>query len=658
MTEDINFDSEGERLKELVNELEVATRKAIENKNELYGELEELSEEESALLAKVAEIKAKRHAVNEKQKVLNYEARRAQERLLDSQRKFQTFMSEKAIRDRMAEEMDALEQKSLNAYWREFAFNHQIEGAKRLAVAGRAICGDSTGLGKTITSIIWLDLIGAKRVVVIAPRDVLKNFEREVNTWAPDRKTMIVQGMPKGVRDFFFMGLASAPEFLILINYEAWRRDPDMIDQITALKPDAVICDEAHNMKEGKTKAYQGVRKLVYAENVDNCVICGSELENWENPVSLVKTIRCSLCFREPEIGDRNSVKFVLPMTGTPIMNKPQDLFTLLHLIDRQNFHSLNHFLMDYCQQDLYTQKWYFAPGGEKRLMARLGTKIVARKPDAADVKMPDLIKIPHILEFEPGLYQKQFQAIKQIENLNLEMMSDGFELIIPAIIAMYTRLRQAVTWPAGIKVRDPKTKAVIYECDVQESIILDKVDDIVDDAVDEGDRVIVFSQFKEVLKEMESRLNKRGITCVRLDGDTSDAMRDEITLEFDSKSVNDNPDIEMPYDEELNPRGYKWKVLLANYKVGGTGLNLDLARQVIFADRGWNPATEEQAVNRTRRMNTKHKSVVLHTIHVQKTVTTWMDSLIQYKAEMQEGFNNDINMAESFIQAMRDGFE
>lgn len=660
MTDEPIDSNEEANLKKLVDEFEAATLEAVKSKNALYNELEEISSEESALLAKVAEIKQKRHEINERQKVLNYEARRAQERLIESQRKYQTFMSEKTIREKMAAEMELLDLKSINAFWREFAFDHQIEGAKRLAVASRAICGDSTGLGKTITSIIWLDLVGAKRVVVVAPRDILKNFEREVNKWAPERKTMIVQGMPKGVRDFFFMGLASAAEYLILINYEAWRRDPEMIDQIIALKPDAVICDEAHNMKEGKTTAYKGVRQLIYAENVNKCVLCDSELETWEDPINYKRVIRCSLCFREPEFGDRCSVKYVLPMTGTPIMNKPQDLFTLLHLIDRQNFMTLSHFLQDYCTQDLYTQKWKFAPGGEKRLMARLGSKIVARKPDTLGVKMPDLIRIPHILEFEPGLYQKQFQAIKQIENLNLEMMSGGddFSLIIPAIIAMYTRLRQAVTWPAGIKVRDPKTKAVVYECDVQESIILDKVNDIVNDAVEEGDRIIVFSQFKEVLREMESRLNKQEITCVRLDGDTSDEMRNEITLEFDSKSAIENPDIEMPYDAELNPKGYRWKVLLANYKVGGTGLNLDLARQVIFTDRGWNPATEEQAVNRTRRLNTKHKSVILHTIHVQKTVTTWMDALIQYKEEMQEGFNEDINMAESFIQAMKDGFQ
>lgn len=655
---DFSFEDEEAKLKELIDNLEAQTKEAIEHKNETYEELEEISAIEQELHNRIMELRQKRVAVNERQKELNAKARQAQQHLLEANRKYETFMSEKIIRERMASEMERLESKSINALWREHARSHQIDGAKRLAVAGRAICGDSTGLGKTLTSIIWMDLIDAKRVIVVAPKDVLKNFEREINNWDPNRKTLITQGMPKQVRDFFFAGLQSAEEFLILINYEAWRRDEELIQQLIALKPDTIICDEAHNMKEGKTKAFQGVRDIVYAENVNTCVVCGDELEEYQNPVNLRRTIRCSLCFREPEIGDRCSIKNVLPMTGTPIMNRPQDLFTLLNLIDRVNFGNLNSFLRDFCEQDLYTGKWYFASGGEKLLMKRLGAKIVARKPDTIGVRMPDLIRIPHLLEFEPGLYQKQFAAMKQIENLQLNMMTDDYKLDIPAIIAMYTRLRQAVTWPAGIQIKDPITKAVLYQCDVRESIILDKVDDIVMQAVDEGDRVIVFSQFKEVLKEMELRLENEGITCARLDGDTPDAKRDEITLDFDSKVENENPEIVYPYDSVYRPNGYKYQVLLANYKVGGTGLNLDLARQVVFTDRGWNPATEEQAVNRTRRLNTKHTSVVLHTIHVQKTVTTWLDQIIQYKSEMQEGFNNDINMAENFIQAMRDGFQ
>jgi SNF2 family DNA or RNA helicase len=563
-------------------------------------------------------------------------------------------MSEKAIRDRMDAERKSIHEKTLNAPWREHAYDHQIFGAERLAVAKRAILGDQTGLGKTATSIIYMDMVEAKKIIVVAPKDVLKNFEREIKRWAPHRTTQVVQGMSKIVRDQFFRMMATVDEFVLLVNYEAWRKDENYVDAFINMQVDTVICDEAHIMREVDTKSFLGVKKLVYAAN--KCSACGSFPEVVvANPLSGKRTMRCSVCFKEPEnFNDFCSVQNVLTITATSFVNKPQDMFSQLHLLDNVNFGSLTKYLGDYCRQTA-DGKWTFNYGGEKRLIAQMGTRIVKRNTESAGVTMPEQVMIRHHLEFEGNIYQEQRQAMEQIRNMSLDLMSGDTELNIAAVIAMYTRLRQAVTWPAGIKVRDPETKAVLYQCTVEESIIMDKAEELGVQAIAEGDRVVMFSQFKEVLKEMEDRLTRQGISCIRMDGDTPSNVRDMIAVDFDSKSAEANPEMLKPFDVDNNRGGYTWQVVLCHFKVGGVGLNLDLARQMVMIDLPWNPATRNQAMARIRRLNSKHNTVV-HTINVENTITGWLENIIDHKEQMIGGVEEDINVAESLMAALRDG--
>lgn len=641
-----------DELKLLVDTFQKVTEESVNAVNILDAENDIISLEEEIVRKQLTELATKRRELEAKKREERAKARAAENKLVQAQRRYNTFMSEKAIREKMAQEIDQIDRLTSTAGWREFAYNHQIEGAKRLAVAKRGICGDKRGLGKSLTSIIWLDMVNAKRIVIVAPRDVLRNFQRELEHWAPHRNSVVMQGLTKNVRDMFLSTLKAVDEFILLINYEAWRRDETIIEKLIELKIDTIVCDEAHKMKEGKTSAYRGVNKLVYAENA--CNVCGGDVESYRNPITDKRITRCSICFEEAkEFNQFCSVKNVLPMTGTAIMNKPQDLFTLLHLIDRVNFDKLSNFLSDYCRQD-YQGNWTFAAGGEDRLMARLGANMVSRTPKTAGIKMPEQIRVPHIIEFENNLYPKQRKAMEQIRNYCLSMMTGEYEMRMDVAIAMITRLRQAVTWPGGIKVLDPITKEVAFQCDVHESIIMDEAEEIALQAIDEGDRVVMFSQFKEVLKEMERRLYDAGIRVCRYDGDTTERQRQNIQYDFDSKNQVDGK-LETPWDPITNPDGYKYQVVLAHYTTGGTGLNLDLARQTVLIDRAWNPATEDQAMGRTNRINTKHGSVV-HTIHVNNTITTWLDSIIQNKQDILNGYEGSVNLVEEFLSGMRDG--
>jgi SNF2 family DNA or RNA helicase len=656
-----------------VKETEKEQEEVVTEVKTISAELQPLIELEQSLRIKMNEILHKKREAQERQDALKRKAKNDEAALIRAKRQLQTFQSERVIEENLKREAAEFDKITQHHTWREFAFNHQLDGARRLASAKRGILGDKRGLGKSLTSLIWADMIGAKKVLVFAPKDVLHNFKREIEHWASHRHVGVLGGMPKGQRDLFLKILSSQDQFLLLCNYEAWRRDPELILRLQELKADTVIIDEAHNIKEKKTSAYQGIRDIIYARN--QCNVCGGSIEMFTHQITGTRRPRCAKCFNEGvEFGDFCSVKNVLPMTGTAILNKPQDLWTLLHLVDRFLFPSETAFLQDYCETDLYTGRWKFKPGGEERLISRLGSRYIKRDKNSAGVEFKKQQHVEHRIEFDKNLYPDQWRVMQEIKNFGAIKMAEDVKLDIIGILPDILRRRQAITWPAGIKIWEyqedeygvmKKTGRVLYEAPVTESIKMDKCMELAREIIyEEEDRLVIFSQFKEALKELERRFNAEGISVVRYDGDTSDAKAQEAQLDFDGKlaanhlsGTNCNADckgwIEGLDVSEQDCKGYKYQVIVAHYKKGGVGLNLNSARQLIKLDREWNPGKEDQADGRIDRLDNTMDSIV-HTIHVAGTIDEFMDGLIDEKAAVIDGFDSTHDMLERMVEALR----
>jgi len=662
-----------DKVAELIASKEEALKNVEKIGESFAAEEAEDAEAMAELQKQLDAIRVRQRERDSRRNVARQEWQRVSKELEDAKRQQTTFLSKQEIIRKTKEEYNFyLTEVSPDAPWRERARKHQLDGAVRLAIAERAICGDKPGLGKTLESIMFMDLRKSKRVLVIAPADTLSNYKQEMETWAPHRMAMIMGGKNKLERDMWFMGFQALEQFTILINYEAWRKDyDDFIEALRKLNFDTVICDEAHNMAEGKTKAFKGVHALVYAENI--CEQCGSYTEVKRTKGKVTTYLQCTACQetymdidkRGPEGAKRRSVKNVLPMTGTSIKSKPQNIWTLLNLVDRDEFPSLNAFLNRFCVLQ-YVERaaltdtgidyktvgvWKFAAGGQERLMKRLGHRIVARSPESAGVEMPPQKIIHHELSWD-GQYIKQRQVMNWIRSYYIKTGDESAEAFSKPITRLL-RMRQALCWPAGIKFHDPETRQLLWQADAHESIIIDKAMQITTDAIDADDRVLIFSQFKEALKEVERRCIEMGITVCRYDGDTPEDLKLAIKADVDSKIAETNPDIHNPYHPEHNPNGYKYQVVLANYKSGGTGLNIDLCRQTIFLDRDWTPAGEDQAMARTARINTKWGSQV-HMIHVPNTISDVMDEIIEIKREVVDGYEREVDMVEMLQKALR----
>lgn len=656
---------------------EIAPVKAA--KEELAHEKEVIKQEYYARLEKLAERDREiTHTLREAER----KSRELTEKLESTERQILQAIKVKKESDELARLMQDWDRLTEGAPWRELAKEHQIIGAKKMAHSRSLILADVMGLGKTLTAIATADIVKAKtaegetwyaekyhspefddegnlkpayteceyclagtrtyghygnvimnappagrRVLYLSPAELVRNVEPEWLRWAPHRqKPIIMAKRTKMQRDMMLDIIEDMDEFVVQLNYEAWRKDKAFVERlISVAKFDMVILDEAHNLKDRKSIAYRGCRRIIDGMNFDN-------------DERLAPAIR-----------------YVYPMTGTPILNRPQELYSLLTLVDsgtwRDNDYGEKQFLMDYCTQDTESGKWKFRPGGLDSLAKRIGNKFLRRDLNSAGITLPPQTIQFHELEIDPETYKRQAAMRKEMREKAMIMMDGGNKAFVArAMIAVYTRLRQIETW--GHMVLRDEEGIPILEVNVDESQKIDYI--IRKNGGDEytglltevcpNQRTVVFSQFKEPLHELHRRALDAGLRSVVLDGDTPSSVRDEIKMDFDRSRC------------RINGRIPKYDVVFANYRVGGAGLNLTDVTQTIILDEEWNPGRRDQSYGRTYRIGQTEETTV-HVIRTERTIDTWMAGIIAYKEEIVGGFEGTMdNMKDEFMEALRNG--
>lgn len=658
------------------------TSKPVSRKDELLSMITQLEERRQQLLTEHAEaleletdVRSKKEAAKKVYEEAKQKLSDAETALMDAQRsvsdtrrtglkvrediekmrrELSRLLDAEAINAKYLESLEEFKNKCIDAVWRGEnredgygAFPYQIEGGILLAVAGSALLGDQRGLGKSLTSLIYCDLIEAKKVIVIVPSDTQDNFIRELKMWAPHRNILKIGGQHKTKRDIMLSMLADEEQWTIVLNYEAWWKDSQLIDDLIALNADTLLLDEAHRLKEMKSRTCQGVMNLRFAGNV--CPKCSNPdiaVDRNERTGNIENGAICVSCDYSGPVLEFCSIKYVLAMTGTPILNRPQELFPILKLIDIENFNDLNNFLRDFCRIGP-GGKWTWHYGAEDKLIKMIGPRWLSRDRKSAGVIVPPAMPINHVITRDEmkDRYPNQFRAYEEVrkyaqivfENEQGSMSA----LSIRAYITVLLRLRQVITWPAQINLKyvDTNNQNIVVEknLDVHESIKLDKAEELVKEIIAEGDRVIVFSQFTGPLNELQRRCGDR---TVIYDGNTPKSLRDEIQLDFDVKTMPENP---------------RWDAVFGNYKAMGVGLNFTGATHVIKLDREWNPGMEAQAEGRIDRIG-QTKDTYIHNIEVDPSVDSWLSSLIYGKKQMLAGFEEKANMYQEMRDALMRG--
>lgn len=265
--------------------------------------------------------------------------------------------------------------------------------------------------------------------------------------------------------------------------------------------------------------------------------------------------------------------RFIL--SGTPIQNNTIDLYSQMQFINPGLLGNKEFFKTEFSTP---IDKF-----GDKEKSARLRKLIypfmLRRKKEQVEKDLPPKTEIT--LWCEMGEEQRKVYNDLKIyyrENLLKRIEKEGVGSNAIYILEGLTRLRQACNSPQLIKDRNFSTT---------ESIKIDELLNEIEDNMG-GHKVLVFSQFTGMLQLISEEMQKRNISYLYLDGSTKAEERLRLVEQFQS-----------PGDE---------KIFLISLKAGGVGLNLTAADYVYLVDPWWNPAAEQQAIDRTHRIGQQNK--------------------------------------------------
>jgi SNF2 family DNA or RNA helicase len=531
----------------------------------------------------------------------------------------------------------------------------QWRGALFGAGARRWVLGDGMGLGKTRQSIGWLDLVQARKVLVVCQADICDQFAGEIMTLAPHRTVFNLYKKTPKARHALMEKILASDEACVVVNFEIWRKDKDLLAKLMSWQIDSMIVDEAHNLKNTSTSNFKYIEMLVKIDNV--CPNCKGPLKGlYDKDKKLKPCVACGwrkgektavrYAYQLDEWLSSKSMKNMCFTTGTPILNSPLDIYALLHLCDPMLFARKTQFLQAFCITNYQSGKVEFRDGQLDNLRPLIEGRFLARNREDAGIVLP--IQRKHIVrvDLDPDVYKKQYKIIRQLSERAQIMLDSGESMTIMHLIALITRKRQANVWPAGIELKDDEGNVVFsVGQEVRESVKLDYSLETILQIHAEGRRQVVFSQFSTALEAFKDILRENGLRVAVLTGATPRKLRDEIKNNF-----------YLAKGEEP-----KWDIILCNYKTGGTGLNLTSATATHIIDEEWNPGKRDQAYARTDRIGQELENDV-YIYRIPASIDTWMSNTIHRKEQMVSAFQDTMGdegfemSAESLGEAMRTG--
>ena len=418
------------------------------------------------------------------------------------------------------------------------------------------ILADDMGLGKTVQTLAHLLVEkNAGRLdrpaLVVAPTSLMGNWKREIEHFTPSLRVIVLQGNERHQR---FEKMADTD--IILTTYPLLSRDTE---QLQGLHYHSIILDEAQAIKNSRTKMAQLVREL-----------------------------RCDhrLC-----------------LTGTPLENHLGELWSLFD------------FLMPGFLGDARTFKNHYRTPIEvhadrerqHRLAQRVQPFMLRREKDDVASELPKKTEILQTVVLE-GKQAELYESIRLTMDKRVReaIAQQGLARSHITILDALLKLRQVCCDPRLLKLDRAKN--------VTQSAKLELLMDLLPEQLEEGRRIILFSQFTSMLSLIELELGKRGIEYSKLTGQTR--KRDEAIQRFREGEVN---------------------LFLISLKAGGTGLNLTEADTVILYDPWWNPAVETQAIDRAHRIG-QDKPVFIYRLTVSGSVEEKMLAMQDKKRALAKG--------------------
>lgn len=322
-------------------------------------------------------------------------------------------------------------------------------------------------------------------------------------------------------------------------------------DFLTDIKWDFVIVDEAHRMKNRKGKWVKNIKKL--------------------------------------------KTNFWHVMTGTGFINKPDEIWSLLNLIDRKNYKNYWQFRADYCAEDWSDSGYRKVMGVKAERLDEFRALVRSFGPRRELREVMPHLKEPLSLRREVELSPIQRRMYKSIVDELEAIDKKGTILSVPTVLAALTRLRQ-------VCVATPEVTEDYYDEKLERRVIKiklvepsSKLDAVMDalDELEDDQQVVVFSNFKDPLELLKVRLDKLKIPYIHLQESDNDSERyNKWAVEWPKKTA---------------------RVFMSTVQLGGESINLTSAQHLIFLDRSWSPKDNNQAIGRLYRPGQTGQPVVIN---------------------------------------------
>jgi superfamily II DNA or RNA helicase len=491
------------------------------------------------------------------------------------------FMDRAIERHEMAERerhwLDQLERAELRLELLKVPlYPYQLRGALFTACRGRSILGDDMGLGKTVQAMAAAELLarerGIERVLVVAPASVKYQWETEILKFS-DRPVQIIEGaLPAREAQY------AQPTFYRLINYEFVLRD---LDQLNSWQPDLVVLDEAQRIK------------------------------NWESKTSrAVKRLRS---------------RYALVLTGTPLENKLEELYSIVQFIDDRRLGPPFQFLHEHRVVD--DKGKLLGYRNLDRLRDKLAPILLRRTRGEVLAQLP--VRTDNLIFVEMSAAQRGPYAEQQQTLARLAQKKYLTEVDRRRILCCLANLRMLCD------------STYLYDKETNVSPKLEEFAELMRELLVEGPhKVVVFSQWEVMLRKAAEVLDRLQIGYTMLHGGVPGKQRRRLLEKF-----RDEP---------------ACRVFLST-DAGGTGLNLQSADTVFNLEVPWNPAVLEQRIARVHRIG-QHRPVRVINLVTRNSIEERVLKTLQLKRSLFEGIfeegADEVSLGalghEAFLQAVQ----
>lgn len=422
-----------------------------------------------------------------------------------------------------------------------------------------SILADDMGLGKTLQVITLLQKlkddqqIGSRSALVIAPTGLLANWQAELQRFAPSLSVHLYHGSQRDLKDFH--------HDVLLTSYGLVRAD---VDKLKKLKWTVVVIDEAQNIKNRDTAQSKAV---------------------------------CTL-----------KADAHIAMSGTPVENRLSEYWSIMDFANKGYLGTAKTFQEEYAKpiQDFgdHERAERFRKITAPMMMRRLKTDkhIIDDLPDKIEQD-----EFAMLTSQQAALYQQVLQeSMKVIEGMD-DTDSHALFKRQGLILQMILALKQICNHPSQY-LKDGNVDASLSG---KTEMLLDLVDAI----REQGEKAIIFTQFREMGTMLQQFITERtGVAPMFLHGGCTIKQRAEMVDRFQHNRAD--------------------RVFILSLKAAGTGLNLTAATHVIHYDLWWNPAVEAQATDRAYRIG-QQKNVIVHRFITKNTFEERINDLINNKREL-----------------------